>query len=193
MAELNCAICDREVGFMGQIKLADEHFICKDCLKKVSPFFEPSESSVETYNGNLKQNADGQKLYDAYFSKNKKIVKLCDSSVIFDPGTMLICIYGERGGIFDKKKFYTVFRMADLEKYEPTSRFQRDAKGANNQVNCICLSFASEGEGIRKFMIPADAANTRKLIREFDHVLGGGSRALELAERADAAIREVLK
>lgn len=191
MAELNCAICDREVGFMGQIMLADEHFICKDCLKKVSPFFEPSESSVETYSGNLKQNADGQKLYDAYFSKNKKIVKLCDSSVMFDPGTALICIFGERGDIFSRKKFYNVFPLADLEKYELTSRFQKTAEGANSQVDCIYLSFAGEREGLSSFKIATDAVKAKRLIKEFDRALE--ENTTDSLRRGAAAIREVLK
>lgn len=191
MAELNCAVCDKEVGFQGQIKLSDGNFICRDCEKKVSPFFEPSESTLETYKGNLKQNEEGKKLYDAYFSNNKKAVKLCDTRVIFDPGTALICIFGERGDIFSKKRFYNVFPLADLEKYELTSRFQKTAEGANSQVDCIYLSFAGEREGLSSFKIATDAVKAKRLIKEFDRALE--ENTTDSLRRADAAIREALK
>lgn len=174
--KMNCGVCGKEIGILGQIKLADGNVICRDCEKQVSPFFVPLECSLQTYHGNIRQNEDGLKLYEAYFNKNKKAVKLCDNHVIYDPGTALVCIFGDRGGIFNRKKFYNVFRLADLEKYEQTSRFQRTADGSNNQVHCIYLSFKGEREGLSNFMIETENSKAKQLIKEFDLALGGNTK-----------------
>lgn len=204
MAELNCAVCDKEVGLPGQRKLAGGGFICKDCEKKVSPFFEPSECTIEQYFGNIKQNEEGQILFDAYFNKNKKAVKLCDNHVIYDPGTALLCISGERSGIFSSREFFNVFRLADLKNYEQTSRFRRGVDGSNIQIKCMSLSFEGVPYGISSYLIAADEGDGKKLIKEFDRILGrqtteggappgltGGRE--ELGKKADAAISEALK
>ena len=174
--KMNCSVCSKEIGILGQIKLADGNVICRDCEKKVSPFFVPLECSLQTYNGNLKQNEEGQKLYEAYFNKNKKAVKLCDNHVIYDPGTALVCIFGDRGGIFDRKKFYNVFRLADIEKYELVSQFQRAADGSKSQVPKIYLSFRGEREGLSSFMIATESGKAKQLIKEFDMALGGNTK-----------------
>lgn len=204
MAELNCAVCDKEVGFQGQIKLSDGTFICRDCEKKVSPFFEPSESTLETYKGNLKQNEEGKKLYDAYFSKNRKAIGLCENHVIYDPGTALVCIFGDRGGIFGRKRFYNVFPLADIGKYEQADRFQRKDDGSNQQISCVYLSFKGVRTGLSTFLIPADSGDIKKLKKEFDRILLGYTKGNtgvvnktkareELTQRAETAISEVLK
>ena len=192
MTEQCCAICGKEVGYLGQVKLSDGNFICKDCEKKVNPYFEPAESTAKQYNGSLKQNEEGQKLYDAYFSNNKKAVALCDNCVIYDPGTALICIYGERGGIFNKTKFYNVFRAVDVEKYELTSRFKRTPDGANHQVTFISFTFNGERDGMSQFMIPTDNNSGKKIIKKLDQLLTEQSDT-EAIIRADAAIVEALK
>lgn len=176
--KMNCSVCGKEIGFLGQIKLSDGNVICKDCEKQVSPFFVPLECSLQTYHGNLKQNEEGLKLYEAYFNKNKKTVKLCDNHVIYDPGTALVCIFGDRGGIFNRKKFYNVFRLADLEKYEQTSKFYRTADGSNNQTPCIYLSFRGECDGLSSFMIATENSKAKQLIKEFDLALGGNTKGV---------------
>lgn len=174
--KMNCSICSKEIGILGQIKLADKNVICRDCEKKVSPYFIPLECSLQTYNGNLKQNEEGQKLYEAYFYKNRKAVELCDNHVIYDPGTALVCIFGDRGGIFNRKKFYNVFRLADLEKYELISQFERSADGSNNQVHKIYLSFKGERDGLSSYMIATESGKAKQLIKEFDLALSGNTK-----------------
>ena len=191
---------------MGQITLADGSFICKDCEKKVSPYFEPAKCTVRHYHGNLKQNEVGQRLYNTYFCNNKKAVKLCENHVIFDPGTALLCIYGERGGIFGSKKFYNVFRMADLGKYEQAIRFTKESDGSNRQISCVHLNFAGVEEGLDNYLIEADESDLKKLTKEFDQLLGKQEKGAfgfsnqakstgmeEMIQRADSAIREALK
>lgn len=174
--KMNCSVCGKEIGILGQIKLSDGNVICRDCEKQVSPFFEPLECSIQTYHGNVKQNEDGLKLYEAYFDKNKKAIKLCDNHVIYDPGTALVCIFGDRGGIFNRKKFYNVFRLADIEKYEQISRFHRSADGSNNQEICIFLSFKGERDGLSSFTIATDSSKAKQLVKEFDLALGGNTK-----------------
>lgn len=189
MTELNCAICDKEVGFLGQVNLSDGNFICKDCERKISPFFNPSESSIVHYHECIKQQENGRKLYNAYFAKNKKTVHLCDNQVLYDPGTALICIYGERGGIFNKEKFYTVFPITAVRKYETANRFLRKADGENCQIPCVFLLFENNRKGVSSFMIPTEAGKARKLMKFLNQILACNDG---LSQKADDAIREVL-
>ena len=46
MAKKNCSICGAEIGLMKQVQLADREFICRDCVKKTSPFFVPLERTT---------------------------------------------------------------------------------------------------------------------------------------------------
>ena len=218
MRDQNCIICGREVGIPGQLSLKDGHFICRECEKKVSPYFITSECTTEQYYGNIKQSEDGLKLYEAYFNKNRKAVRLCDNQVVYDSGTGLICICGERGGIFGKTRFYNVFKMSDLESYEQTSRFFRDENGSNSRKTCVSLSFGGIREGLSDFTITTDKKAAQKLISEFNQALGKRAKGIsiftedtkrafgravrssaegsdfgELEQIADEAIAEVLK
>ena len=43
----NCCICDEKVGLLGGQKLKDG-YLCKECKKKLSPFFDDAkESTIE--------------------------------------------------------------------------------------------------------------------------------------------------
>lgn len=173
MAKLNCAVCDREVGYMGQINLADGKFICKYCANKAISYFEPERCTLQQYYENLKQNEIGQRLYEAYFHKNGTLIKLCDNRILYDPGTALICIVGEQGAILDRKKYYNVFMLADLVKYESVNRFVRTVKGANEQVTCLLLSFENVSEGISSYRVETDENAIKKPIKVLDRALAG--------------------
>ena len=49
MAKKNCCICGAEIGLMKQVQLADRELICRDCVKKTSPFFVPLERTTYDY------------------------------------------------------------------------------------------------------------------------------------------------
>lgn len=90
----NCAICDQKVGLLGGLKLKDGH-LCKDCKKKLSPFFDDGkESTVEDIKKQLQyreknyKNLDKLEINKIYGEfgvilideKNKKFVALTDTS-----------------------------------------------------------------------------------------------------------------
>ena len=50
----NCCICDAKIGLLGGLKLKDG-YLCKDCKKKLSPFFDDGkESTIEDIKKMLK-------------------------------------------------------------------------------------------------------------------------------------------
>ena len=90
----NCCICGEKVGFLGGLKLKDGD-LCKECKKKLSPFFEDGkESTVEDIKKqiaareeNYKQldNLEINKIYGEFGvilidETNKKFVALSDTS-----------------------------------------------------------------------------------------------------------------
>ena len=90
----NCDICNEKAGIFGGTKLKDGH-LCKECKKKLSPFFnDEKESTVEDIKKqiaareeNYKQldNLEINKIYGEFGvilidEKNKKFVALADTS-----------------------------------------------------------------------------------------------------------------
>lgn len=90
----NCAICNEKVGLLGGLKLKDGH-LCKECKKKLSPFFDDGkESTVEDIKNQLAAreenykklgNLEINKIYGEFGvilidEKNKKFVALSDTS-----------------------------------------------------------------------------------------------------------------
>lgn len=170
MAKQNCAVCGKEIGLMQQVQLADRNYICRDCEKKTILYFKPMHQTLEEYKGNLVQNEQGEKLYEAYFKKNKNMKGFCGGRVLYDPATALVCISGTRGGIFNARKSWNVFRMADVEKYEPAASIHPGFD--KNALQSIYISF-HVGDGMRCYIIPAQDADIKKLTREFDAALTG--------------------
>ena len=117
MAKKNCSICGAEIGLMKQVQLADREFICRDCVKKTSPFFVPLERTTYDYKEHMKQLENGKKLYDAYFAGNKAAEKFLSKRVLVDKNTGLMCITEKRGRIviWGGTPFYTVFRIDELD------------------------------------------------------------------------------
>ncbi len=90
----NCSICDAKIGLLGGTKLKDGD-LCKECKKKLSPFFEDAkESTIEDIKNqiaareeNYKQldNLEINKIYGEFGvilidETNKKFVALKDTS-----------------------------------------------------------------------------------------------------------------
>lgn len=170
MAKQNCAVCGKELGLMQQVQMADRNYICRDCEKKTILYFKPLQQTLSEYQANLIQNEQGVKLYEAYFKKNKNMEGFCGGRVLYDPATALICISGTRGGLFNQQKNWNVFRMADVEKYEPAAAIHPGFD--KNAPQSIYLSF-HVGDGMRGYFIPAQDADIKKLIRAFDAALTG--------------------
>ena len=131
LGKVNCCICGKEVGLMGRYQLADFNEICKACAKEASAFFIPAESTVNMYRGDLAQQADSQKLYDAYFAKGSKQMKkfglwYSSEKVLIDEEHALICVLKKKSG----KRSCLVYRLADLEQY---SEFKKKIKGADGK------------------------------------------------------------
>jgi len=79
----NCAICGKEIGMLGKLKVEDG-VICRECAGKLSPFFS----------GRKKSTVSDIKEQLAYREKNKEIVKDFNPDVILGEKTK---IYVESG------------------------------------------------------------------------------------------------
>ena len=90
----NCSLCDEKVGLLGGLKLKDGN-LCKECKKKLSPFFDNAkESTVEEIKEQIKAREENyKKLDDLKINKiygefgvilidetNRKFVALKDTS-----------------------------------------------------------------------------------------------------------------
>ena len=90
----NCCICGEKVGLLGGMKLKDGD-LCKECKKKLSPFFDDGKEStiddikeqIKSREENYKQldNLEINKIYGEFGvilidEKNKKFVALRDTS-----------------------------------------------------------------------------------------------------------------
>ena len=57
----NCCICNEKIGLLGGMKLKDGD-LCKECKKKLSPFFEDAkESTIEDIKKQIKGREDNYK------------------------------------------------------------------------------------------------------------------------------------
>ena len=90
----NCCVCDAKIGLLGGLKLKDGD-LCKDCKKKLSPFFDNAkESTVEDIKEQIVAREENykkldeleiNKIYGEYGvilidEKNKKFVVVKDTS-----------------------------------------------------------------------------------------------------------------
>ena len=90
----NCCICDEKIGLLGGMKLKDGD-LCKECKKKLSPFFDDGKEStvedikkqIQAREENYKQldNLEINKIYGEFGvilidETNKKFVALKDTS-----------------------------------------------------------------------------------------------------------------
>lgn len=176
MAKVNCEDCGKEIGLVQQVQLSDRRYICRACRKKTIPYFEHLEMSYAEYQAHLKQNEDGQKLYEAYFKKNKskKFKRMCGDHVMYDPETALVCINAKRGGFlfFGGTMFYNVFRVADLDIYESSSKFVKGQDGKNVEKTSLHLTFRNVA-GMYDYKIETTPSAIKGASKVFDEVFGG--------------------
>lgn len=174
MAKQNCAACGKEIGLIQQVQLSDMNYICRNCAKKTIPYFQHLNTSWQEYQDHQQQLADGEKLYNAYFKKNKKMKKYCGGRVLYDPATALVCINGNRGKIlfFGGKNFYTVMRVADLDVYEKLSKFQKGSDGKNVEKVSMHMTFRNV-QGIHDYALESTVGSIKAACKGFDEVFGG--------------------
>ena len=173
MAKKNCSICGAEIGLMKQVQLADREFICRDCVKKTSPFFVPLERTTYDYKEHMKQLENGKKLYDAYFAGNKAAEKFLSKRVLVDKNTGLMCITEKRGRIilWGGTPFYMVFRIADLEICEGESRFEKGSDGKNVEKFETHFIF-HDVVGLYDFKVPSSKGSHDAMMKCLDKILG---------------------
>ena len=62
----NCDICGEKIGMLGNRKLEDGN-LCKDCAKKLSPFFsERRNSTVEEIRRQLESREENRRLLESF-------------------------------------------------------------------------------------------------------------------------------
>ena len=173
MAKKNCSICGAEIGLMKQVQLADREFICRDCVKKTSPFFVPLERTTYDYKEHMKQLENGKKLYDADFAGNKAAEKFLSKRVLVDKNTGLMCITEKRGRIilWGGTPFYMVFRIADLEICEGESRFEKGSDGKNVEKFETHFIF-HDVVGLYDFKVPSSKGSHDAMMKCLDKILG---------------------
>ena len=173
MAKKNCRICNAEIGLIKQVQLADGEFICRDCAKKTSPYFVPLQRTLGDYEAHQKQLEDGMKLYDAYFAKNKKVKKLAGKDILADAQTGLMCVSGKRGGIFlwGGTWYRMVFRIADLDKCEFETRFEKGSDGKNVEKSETHFTFRNV-PGLYDFKISSSKGTHKDISDALGKILG---------------------
>ncbi|MGN0177883.1 MAG: DUF4428 domain-containing protein [Monoglobaceae bacterium] len=173
MAKKNCCICGAEIGLMSQVQLADRELMCRDCVKKTSPFFVPLERTTYDYKEHMKQLENGKKLYDAYFASNKTVEKFLSKRVLVDKNTGLMCITERRGKIviWGGTPFYTVFRIADLDICEGETRFEKGSDGKNVEKFDVHFTFRNV-LGLYDIRMQSSKAAYDSMMKYLDKILG---------------------
>lgn len=173
MAKKNCCICGAEMGLMNQVQLADKEFICRDCVKKTSPFFVPLERTTYDYKEHMKQLEDGKKLYDAYFAGNKAVEKFLSGKVLVDKNTGLMCVTEKRGRIilWGGTPFYTVYRIADLDICDGETRFEKGSDGKNVEKFEVHFTFRNV-KGLYDIKTSASKSSYDTMMKCLDKIFG---------------------
>lgn len=172
-----CAVCGDKISFYGEVKLSSKISVCRNCARRTMPFFDYDEKTIEDFKANLKLCENGAILFNAIFRQNNKIVSLCDGKILFDPEHYLICVCGKRGNIFNRKNLYNIYKLADVDCYEPVSKLKQRLDGSSDFTDCLLISFREES-GLPPIMFPSDIADTRELIALFDEAFKTKNRDL---------------
>lgn len=173
MAKTNCRVCNAEIGLIKQVQLADREFICRDCANKTSPYFVPLERTLTDYEAHQIQLEKGNKLYDAYFYKNKDVESFASKRVLVDRETGLMCITGKRGGfiIWGGTPYNMVFRIADLDICDFETRFEKDSEGKNVE-KCETHFIFRNVTGLYDFKIPSSKSTHKEISDCLGKILG---------------------
>jgi len=181
MAKQVCEICNAEVGFLQQVKMRDDNYVCNKCAGKTHPLFEPvNVRTLQLFNEHRKQLEDGKILYEKLFVPRKNAAEKAQKLKKFSGGMEvakdigLISVSGKRGGFlfWGGTPYYMVFRIADLYKYDYSSVTTRSSDGKTVTKHYINFIFL-ETPGLDRFRI--DLFNTAGFVSTagfFDECFG---------------------
>lgn len=169
-----CCICGKEVTILGRYQMADMNEICKECTKKTSPFFVPSQATIDDYKLHEKQLEDGKKLADAYFTDKKSCKKFGKKRFIFfflptifiNEEKSLILVQTKRGG----NEYKCVFRLADIEKYS----YGIPGKGVDGQATTKSIAVLSFHNivGLGSVQVPCSIKSYKKFEKYLKKSMG---------------------
>lgn len=174
MAKKNCAICGAEIGLLKQVQLADQTYICKDCLKKTSPHFDNRLNTLTDYKDHMVQLERSKKLDDAYFNKNKDAVSFCTGKVRINEKAGLITFHGSRGGfmMFGATELPVVYRLADIKKYELLTETSTGSDGKPVE-NCFLHIWFVGVSGMREIKMAMSRGDYNKIAGKLNQVFEG--------------------
>lgn len=174
MAKKNCEICGAEIGLLKQVQLADRTFICRECLKKTSPFFDNRLNTLTDYQDHMVQLERSKKLDDAYFIKNKDASSFCAGKVRINEKAGLITFHGSKGGflMFGNTELPIVYRIADIKQYELLTERSRGSDGKEIENNFLHIFFVATA-GVREIKMQMSRNEYNGIDRKLSQCFGG--------------------
>lgn len=173
--KINCCICGKEVGMMGRVQLSDMEEICRACAKLAGPFFIPLEATKDMYTEHIKNMEVYNKLYDAYFKKNKVAKKfgMGDGKIYVNEEAALICFTKKRGGflMFGGTVYPMVYRLADVEAYDTIHKTIKDSEGKEVDAKYISFTFHNV-TGVYAISMKSGGGSDNKLIKYLEKSMG---------------------
>ena len=174
MAKKNCEICGAEIGLLKQVQLADRTYICRDCLKKTSPYFDNMRCTLTDYKDHMVQLERSKKLDDAYFIKNKDASSFCAGKVRINEKAGLITFHGSKGGfmMFGNTELPIVYRIADIKNYELISERSRGTDGKEIENTYLHMFFVGTS-GVREIKMQMSRGDYNNIDRKLSQCFGG--------------------
>ena len=130
-----CDICNEKIGFLGNRKLADGN-LCKDCARKLSPFFsDRRESTVEDIRRQLAYREDNKARLAGFFHTREYG---CRKKIYVDENMGAFVISSDRDYKDDNPDiiaFSQVVRCNKRVDEEKTERFYEDNEGNEKSYN----------------------------------------------------------
>ena len=173
--KLHCCICGKEVGMMGRVQLGDMEEVCRACAKLAGPFFLPQEGTKEMYTEHMKNMDTYNRLYEAYFKKNREAKKfgMGDGKIYVNKEAALICFTKKRGGflMFGGTVYPMVYRLADIEAYDSIHKTMKDSDG--KEVEATYMSFAfHNAAGVNTIEMKSGGSSDEKLCKYIEKSMG---------------------
>lgn len=174
MAKKNCEICGAEIGLLKQVQLADHTYICRDCLKKCSPYFDNRLCTLSDYKDHMEQLERSKKLDDAYFIKNKDASSFCAGKVRINEKAGLITFHGSKGGflMFGNTELPLVYRIADIKNYELIAERSRGSDGKEVENTYLHIFFVATS-GVREIKMAMTRGDYNGIDRKLSQCFGG--------------------
>lgn len=176
LGKVPCCACGKEVSIVGRYQMADYKEICKECVKKVSPIFDPQVQTADDYTAHVKQLEDGKKLYDKYFAGNKSVKKFAPKmfrkQLLINEEVSLMCVDRVRGGflMFGGTHFYVVYRLADITSYTKGTELIKTQNGNAGQ-SYIYFDMHNVA-GVSSFKLPVSSSAYNKISKYLKKSMG---------------------